>query len=260
MERDTALVNLGNAKRNITLLRQEARAFSSEHMRWILNTKSLLAEIFGEASQIYLGFIALPWQFQGNLLATALTWKHEKAQNDLAVYRSSLDIAEGILDAAADHINRKGIENVYESKDTPKESSEIIKIISLVDNKLRKTVRKQPKNESEIRDALENLFIGADMDKEFTREKENLVYSSKTYFPDFTFKRINTVVEAKLCDAPNREKEIIAEINDDILAYKTKYSNLIFVIYDIGSIRDQELFKGSIEQAHEHVIVRIIKH
>jgi len=98
------------------------------------------------------------------------------------------------------------------------------------------------------------------MDKEFTREKENLVYSPKHISQTFTFKRINTVVEAKLCDAPNREKEIIAEINDDILAYKTKYSNLIFVIYDIGSIRDQELFKGSIEQAHEHVIVRIIKH
>ena len=220
----------------------------------------MLAEIFGEASQIYVNFSVLPWQFQVTLLATAFAWEHEKARKDLETYTSSLNMAEGILDAAADQINRKGIEHVFEGKNTPQESSEIIKIISLVDNKLRKTVRKLPKNESEIRDALENLFIGAGMDKDFTREKENLVYSSKTYFPDFTFKRINTVVEAKLCDAPNREKEIIAEINDDILAYKTKYSNLIFVIYDIGSIRDQELFKGSIEQAHEHVIVRIIKH
>jgi len=36
------------------------------------------------------------------------------------------------------------------------------------------------------------------MDKEFTREKENLVYSKTLIFPDFTFKRINTVVEAKI--------------------------------------------------------------
>jgi len=109
-------------------------------------------------------------------------------------------------------------------------------------------------------DALESLFIGADLDKEFTREKENLVYSSKAYIPDFAFKRISTVVETKLCDTPKRVKEIIAEIGDDILAYKTVYANLIFVVYDLSIIRDRDTFAGSIEQAHQHVIVRVIKH
>ena len=107
---------------------------------------------------------------------------------------------------------------------------------------------------------MESLFIGADLDKEYTREKENVGYSSKTYIPDFAFKRISVVVEAKLCDSAKREKEIIAEINDDIPAYKTKYGNLIFVVYDKGFIRDRDAFAGSIEQAHQHVIIRVIKH
>src|SRR5438445_6941693 len=112
MDRETALSSLGNARRNITLLRQELRAFSPEHTRWIMNTKSLLAEVFGESSQIYVSFSTLPWRFQGSLIATAMTWEYEKAQKDLEVYMASLDIAEGILDSASDHVSWNGIGNV----------------------------------------------------------------------------------------------------------------------------------------------------
>ena len=58
---------------------------------------------------------------------------------------------------------------------------------------------------------------------------------------------------------PRREKELIAEINDDILAYKTKYRNLIFIIYDLGYIRDVDRFAEAFE-ASEGVIVRVVKH
>lgn len=55
-------------------------------------------------------------------------------------------------------------------------------------------------------------------------------------------------------------KKIIAEINDDIVAYKTAYSNLIFVVYDSGGvIRNSDEFKGSIEK-QESVVVKVIKH
>jgi hypothetical protein len=56
-----------------------------------------------------------------------------------------------------------------------------------------------------------------------------------------------------------KEKAIISEINDDIIAYKTKYSNLIFVVYDIGIIRDQDLFRSGLE-ASENVVVKVVKH
>ena len=52
---------------------------------------------------------------------------------------------------------------------------------------------------------------------------------------------------------------MIAEINDDILAYSTEYGNLIFAIYDVGSIRDVDRFASQFEQ-HDGVLVRVVKH
>ncbi len=54
-------------------------------------------------------------------------------------------------------------------------------------------------------------------------------------------------------------EEIIAEINDDILAYRTKYGNLLFVVYDLGFIRDVDLFAAHFEES-QGVMVRVIKH
>jgi len=77
--------------------------------------------------------------------------------------------------------------------------------------------------------------------------------------PYFTFPPINLAVELKLCNRPEREKEIIAEINDDIVAFKTKYRNLVFAVYDLGFIRDMDRFSQAFE-ASEGVIVRVVKH
>ena len=48
-------------------------------------------------------------------------------------------------------------------------------------------------------------------------------------------------------------------MNADIVAYKTKYANLIFIVYDLSIIRDVDQFKNSIE-ANENVFLKIIKH
>jgi hypothetical protein len=122
---------------------------------------------------------------------------------------------------------------------------------------LRKVIRNQPTKEREVQDSLENLLIGADIT--FSREAENIEYSSKTYKPDFTIKQLDLAIEVKLCARDGREKEIIAEINDDILAYQTRYGNILFIIYDVGQIRDSEKFSASFE-AHQNVIVRVVKH
>jgi hypothetical protein len=171
-----------------------------------------------------------------------------------------LDFAQGILESGIDLLKRKGVDAVYDGKDTPKETSEILKIESIIENSLRKAIIKRPTNESEVKDALQTLFIGAGLDDDFTREKEHIIYSSKTYVPDFVFKRISTVVEMKFCDGTGRDKEIIGEINDDIVAYKTAYHNLIFVVYDSGGIiRNADEFRSSIEK-QESVMVRVVKH
>jgi len=168
-----------------------------------------------------------------------------------------LDASEGFLKAALIDLERRGVAEVYDGKDTPTESSSLLKIITLAERKLRKAVRERPERERQIQDAFETLLVGADIPHE--RETDSIIYSSKTYTPDFGFQAINLAVEIKLCNRADREKEMIAEINDDILAYKTKYGNLIFAVYDLGFIRDIERFCESFEGS-EGVIVKVIKH
>jgi hypothetical protein len=258
-----------NSNEAIKLLKKTAKqiddleknhSFSKDHIKWVSDTLYLLEEVFGRRSRIFVTFAGLSWQFKGTFLATTDELEEERTKRDREAYLQDLGIARGLIGSGIDLIKRKGFDSVYEGKDTPKEASEILKIEYLIENNLRKAIRQKPTKESEVNDALETLFIGANLDRNFTREKEHIVYSSKTYKPDFMFKRISTIVESKLCDRAGREKEIIAEINDDIVAYKTAYSNLIFVVYDSGGvIRNADEFKGSIEK-QESVVVKVIKH
>ncbi len=83
-------------------------------------------------------------------------------------------------------------------------------------------------------------------------------YSTKRYIPDFTFNRIGLAVEVKLCKAKDREKEMIAEINDDIIGYGGRYDRCLFVIHDLGFIRDIVQFSADIEE-NPNIHVLIVK-
>lgn len=258
---EQAIETLQKLVDEISILKTE-RAFSARHSRWLINTLAITAEVFGEHSAIHLSIAQLPWRRTGEFEFVPLdygTTNPDTAEKIIhhEVYLEQLDTAMGILEAGIDQIKASGIDAVYKSKDTTKESSEIIKILDLAESKLRKTIRDLPKNEREVQDRFEDLLVARDID--YLREQEKIVYSSKTYHPDFSFARINTVLEIKLCDKKEREKEIISEINDDILAYKTKYPNIIFLVYDLGYIRDIDRFKDDIE-AEDTVIVKVIKH
>lgn len=136
-------------------------------------------------------------------------------------------------------------------------STDTLKIITSIQRSLRKLFRTKPNSEKEVQDKLEDLFNAQQL--KFKREQEHIPYSSKTYIPDFTFEDISGVVEVKFCNSQDNEKEFIAEINDDIKAYSTRYKNLIFVVYDSGGfIRDQEKFKQDIQT--NSVFVEIVKH
>lgn len=134
----------------------------------------------------------------------------------------------------------------------------IDEVIFEVTDKLRAIIRNTPKKESEVQDALETLFRIKDYD--FEREKVSFEYSTKSYQPDFTFEPLNLAIDAKLCNSERDEKEIIDQINADIVGYRTKYANLLFFVYDIGFIRDTKKFSEGIEKCTANVQVRVIKH
>ncbi len=261
--KESALKELGRFINRTDELKVLER-FSSDHMRWQANCLEFLEDVFGRESRYYLSFAHMKWERQGSFIVggpddpsgswnpgAAIEREHQKA------FVSALDAAKGLLQAASDKLQRLELSEVYEGKNSPPESSQIIKVINLCDRQLRKTIRKKPEKEKDVQDSLENLLIGADI--EYGRDSENIQFSSKSYVPDFTFPRIDLVLEVKLCFKAEREKEIISEINDDILAYQAKYSNLLFVVYDNGFIRDSDRFKNDFEKS-EKVFMLVVKH
>lgn len=244
-------------------LEEEFRG-SENHTRFVLGCATFLEEVFGPSSRFFQSFGGLRWRETGSVVVggpadpagsldpvSAMNEKHQEA------YVRDLGSARGILLAAADHLERRDIDTVYEGKDSGPESSTILKVLKLCEFRLRKVIRERPEKESEVQNALESLLIGAEIP--YSREKDNIEYSSKTYIPDFTMPKIDLAIDVKLCATRERERAIIAEINDDILAYQTKYGNVLFVVYDTGFIRDVERFAGNFEQL-EHVMVRVVKH
>jgi hypothetical protein len=129
-------------------------------------------------------------------------------------------------------------------------------IIDLISANLRASLYEDPKNEREVQDVLEIIFRVRTLD--YRREKDTVPYSTKRYIPDFTFNRIGLAVEVKLCKDRNREKEMIDEINGDIIGYAGRYDRSLFVIYDLGFIRDTAQFSADIEK-NSNVHVLIIK-
>jgi len=135
-------------------------------------------------------------------------------------------------------------------------ASDILNLINLARTKLRRVIRERPENEKQVQNAFETLLIGANIP--YSRETDSIEYSSKTYVPDFSLPSFDLALEIKFCSNEEREKRVIPEINDDIVAYRTKYRNAIFIVYDLGFIRDVERFRSSFELS-PNVFVEVVK-
>lgn len=239
----------------------EQRRDSEGHVRWSLHTQRVLNAVFGPECDYLSSFKALKWYREGEFTVrspigglwnreAAIEYEHQKA------YINGLEQARGLLLAAKDHLESSDLEAVFKVEGRGSKASEIVKVINIAERKLRKVIREAPNNERDVQEAFETLLIGSDVN--YSRESDVIEYSSKTYKPDFTVPDANLAVELKFCNRADREKAIIGEINDDILAYSTKYSSLLFVVYDLGFIRDIDRFIDSFE-TDGRVMVRVVK-
>ena len=240
----------------------ESETGSSDHIRWVMKTVQFLEEVFGKNSKYYQGFASFRWRGSGPAVVRTCgdiqdAIDAKEKERDQRVYMEQLEAAKGLLLAALDYLRRTDLNSVYEGKDTGPEASGIFKIINLVERNLRKVIRDKPEREKVVQDAFETLLIGAEIP--YSREQERFEYSSKSYIPDFTVPKLDLAIDVKLCSKEGREKEIIPEINDDIMAYQTKYGNIFFIVYDLGFIRDIDRFTVAFEKK-QNVIVRVIKH
>lgn len=131
---------------------------------------------------------------------------------------------------------------------------------NFIRSKLRASIFTAPTKEVEVQNAIESLLIGHNMTKgiDYDRETGKIEFSGKEYIPDFILPKMNLSVEVKLL-RPGKKSSIIDEINADITAYSTKYERLLFVVYDLGVIRDEAEFRRDIENAGANIKVVIVK-
>ena len=239
--------------------------FSERHTSWLLRATEFLSEVFGEDSSYFRNFRNVPWRSYPSAIIGGPARPDESWDPQIGIerikresFQGHLSTARGVLQAAREKLVRvDDARALYESKDTAPEASVLIKTINLAERKLRKVLRDAPPNERALQEAFENLLIGADIP--YSRETKSIEYSSKTYTPDFTVDRADLAIELKVCLDRSREKALPAEINDDILAYRQEYGNLLFVVYDTGNIRDVDRFVTNFEE-QDDVVVRVGKH
>ena len=96
---------------------------------------------------------------------------------------------------------------------------------------------------------------GIDYDRETGRVKVSI----KEVVPDFILPKLSLAIEIKLSKTGAKAKTIVDEINADIQAYGKKYNRILFVVYDLGTIRDTLEFTRDLEVT-TGVEVIVIKH
>ena len=126
---------------------------------------------------------------------------------------------------------------------------------------LRRAVQREPTNEKQVQDVVEALLIGRGLIKgiDYDREVGRVKVSIKEVVPDFILHKLNMAIEVKLSKDKAKSKAIVDEINADIQAYAKRYSRLLFIIYDMGSIRDETEFKQDLENSQNTSVI-VVKH
>lgn len=152
-----------------------------------------------------------------------------------AMWKTHAESAAARLSALAAYLKTKQGTRKQEGDD----------IATILEENLRPAMFTDPDNEKAVQDVIETIFRVRSLD--FRREQQSVPYSTKRYIPDFTFDSLGLAVEVKFCKKAGREKELIDEINADIVGYQGAYESMLFVIYDLGFIRDVALFKLDIE-------------
>lgn len=99
------------------------------------------------------------------------------------------------------------------------------------------------------------MVKGVDYDRETGRVKVSI----KEVVPDFILPKLGLAIEVKLSKDRSKSKIIVDEINADIMSYGKEYASILFIVYDLGSIRDEVEFKRDLEIT-DGVSLIVVKH
>ena len=147
-----------------------------------------------------------------------------------------------------------------ENRVNPKEKR-VVDIADFLQANLRRAMHARPERERDVQDTLEKLLIGRGLEKgvEYDREVGRVKFSSKEFIPDFILPTLETAIEVKLLKEQREVGGLVDQINADIQAYLQKYRRVVFVVYDLGVLRDEVEFRRDIETT-DGVKVIVVKH
>jgi hypothetical protein len=139
--------------------------------------------------------------------------------------------------------------------------NDVANIRNFIMANLRKAIFEPPADERGVQNALESIFVGKGLQKgiDYDRETGRVKTSTKEVVPDFILYKQNLSCEVKLIKDKTRVGSCIDEINSDITAYSSKYSYMLFVVYDMGAIRDEVEFTSGFAK-NENVSCILVKH
>lgn len=131
---------------------------------------------------------------------------------------------------------------------------------NFIKTRLRAAIFSTPEKEVQVQNAIETLLVGKGWSKgiDYDRESGKFEFSGKEYIPDFIVPKLALCIEVKLL-REGKKSRIIDEINTDITAYSSHYMRQMFVVYDLGVIRDESEFRRDIENAGDAIKVVIVK-
>jgi hypothetical protein len=83
--------------------------------------------------------------------------------------------------------------------------------------------------------------------------------SIKETVPDFILRKLSMALEIKLAKTEIKSKAIVDEINADIQAYGRAYDRILFVVDDLGTIRDTVEFARDLSSSTGTEVI-VVKH
>jgi REase_DpnII-MboI len=142
-----------------------------------------------------------------------------------------------------------------------KSAHEASSLGTFLQSRLRSAIFSLPASELEVQNAVEQLLIGRGLQKgiDYDRETGRVKISVKESIPDFIFRPLSLALEIKLSKDRSRHGKLVDEINADIAVYATSYQSIIFLVYDLGTIRDEIEFRQGLE-ATGNISVLVVKH
>jgi len=108
MTKDEALKYLKEAIDEIDNLKK-CEILGEEHTMWLLSTKGLLKEVFGENSDFYSHFCEINFDAKGDSRFDSWYYRQEMEKLKKDAYFKGLAQAKGVLRSALQHIERFGL-------------------------------------------------------------------------------------------------------------------------------------------------------